>query len=171
MSALRTTLLITLMVFFTASCSVISPQIREESKPSVPFKTLVQETDKYVGKTVILGGYILETHHWNGNTLITVLQTPLTLQDKPKSRSDAEGRFIVVQKGLLARDMYTADREITVAGTVVGPADEKSEGCPSPCLKIQSREIYLWSEAESRDYTFGYSDINYWDTPFHRSWY
>ncbi len=171
MSTLKTVLLIALMAVLITSCSVISPQIREESKPSVPFKTLVQETDRYVGKTVILGGYILETNHSNGDTLITVLQTPLTFQDKPKSRSDSEGRFILVQKGLLARDMYTADRVITVAGTVVGPADEKSEGCPSPCLKIQGREIYLWPEADSRDFTFGHSDIDYWDTPFHRSWY
>ena len=39
---------------------MISQQVRTESETGVPFKTLGQETDRYTGKTVILGGYILE---------------------------------------------------------------------------------------------------------------
>ena len=60
MNVLKTSWLVFLMLFFVMSCSVISQQIRKESMAPVNFKILVQETDKYLGNTVILGGYILE---------------------------------------------------------------------------------------------------------------
>jgi outer membrane lipoprotein len=146
MSASRTTLLITLMVFFTASCSVISHQVRTESEPAVPFETLVEETDRYVGKTVILGGYILETKNLAGETIIEVLQAPLTFRDEPKSKDRSEGRFTVSHKGFLDPEVYSKNRKITVAGTLSGCMVEKVETC-----KLASREIYVWPK-----YEYGY---------------
>ena len=43
------------------SCSVMSHQVRSEADPPIPFRTLIRDADKYIGHTVILGGYILET--------------------------------------------------------------------------------------------------------------
>ena len=61
MIVLRTVLLIMIITLFTGSCSVISQQVRTESMPPVNYKTLVEGADNYIGDTVILGGYILET--------------------------------------------------------------------------------------------------------------
>ena len=63
MNILKTLWLVCLIPFFVTSCSVISQQIRKESMAPVDFKILVQEADKYLGNTVILGGYILETQN------------------------------------------------------------------------------------------------------------
>ncbi len=168
MSTLKMTLLITLIVVFTASCSVMSPKVKRDAGAIVPFKTLVGNMDKYVGKTVILGGYIQAAKHSKDDTIVAVLQAPLTRQGKPKSKREADGRFIIVLKGLLALDGYTTDREVTVAGTVIGPVDKRFANCPSPCLTIASREIYLWSRRAggASDYRSGTGETPYWDTPY-----
>jgi len=166
MSALKMTLLITLIVVFTASCSVMSPKVIRDAGAKVPFKTLVGNMDKYVGKTVVLGGYILAAKHSNEDTIVAVLQAPLTRNGKPKSKHEADGRFIIVLKGLLALDGYTTNREVTVAGTVVEPVDKRFANCPSPCLTLASREIYLWSVrvGSGSDPKGGTGETPYWHT-------
>jgi len=160
MRILRTTLLAILITVFTGSCSVISQQIRTESIPSVNFKILLQEPDKHLGDTVILGGYILETKNLTDQSIIRVLQAPLGFGEEPESRDYSEGRFIISQKGFLDPEIYTKDRKITVAGTVVGSMVEKVDDFSQPYLKIESREIYLWPE-----------DQRYYPTPYYEPWF
>ena len=114
MNVLKAACIVFLMPFFVMSCSVISQQIRQESMAPVGFKILVQETDKYLGNTVILGGYILETQNLADKTSIKVLQVPLGLGETLKSKDDSEGRFIILQKGFLDPEIYSKDRKLTV---------------------------------------------------------
>ena len=143
MGALRNTLMVGLILLFTASCSVMSRQIRAESEPSVGYRTLVEEVDTYM---VILGGYVLEMENLSDETTVVILQAPLGLRDEPKSKDGTQGRFILSYKGWLDPLVYKKNRRITVAGTVVGLTSEKVESCPHPCLKIENREIHLWPE-------------------------
>ena len=148
MSTIRTTLVTMLMVLFTGSCSVISQQMRTESEPAVPFKRLAQEKDRYLGKTVILGGYILKTKNLADKTIIEVIQAPLNYWDEPKSKDLSQGRFIVSHKGYLEPEVYSKDRKVTVPGNLVGCTSGKVETCG-----IDSREIYIWPE---NDYSSPY---------------
>jgi outer membrane lipoprotein len=166
MNILKTACLVFLMLFFVMSCSVISQQVRKESMAPVNFKTLVQETDKYLGNTVILGGYILETQNLPDKSSIKVLQVPLGLGENPKSRDVSEGRFIISHKGFLDPEIYSKDRKITVAGTIVGTAVEKVGKFPQTYLKIESREIHLWPKEE--DYLGPYYDPWYYPYPYYR---
>jgi len=137
-----------LIPFFVISCSVISQEIRKESITPVDFTTLLQETDKYLGTTVILGGYILETQNLTDSSLIKALQVPLGLGEAPKSKDYSKGRFIISQNGFLDPEIYTKDRKVTVAGTIVGTRVEKVNQFSHVYLEIKSREIYLWPKDE-----------------------
>ena len=55
-----------------------------------PFKTILDNADVYLGKTLVLGGYVLETEKANTGTVLTVLQAPLGIGDKPKSKDKSE---------------------------------------------------------------------------------
>jgi len=142
---MKKTLLIATMLLFVFSCSVISQRIRSESEPTITFEILLKEADKYRGKTVILGGYVLgispEIKDLTGETIIEILQTPLMLGDEPKSRDHSKGRFIVRHKGILEPERYGKDRKITVAGKLMGFKDEGVKVC-----QLESREIYVWPE-------------------------
>jgi outer membrane lipoprotein len=156
-----------LPVLFYASCSVISPQIKTGSEPSVSFKKLAQEEDKYKGKTVILGGYIQETKTSGNETIIEVLQVPLTFQDEPKSRDKSEGRLIVLHEGLLDPELYSRNRKITVAGAITDCVGDDVKTCT-----IRSREIYVWPEPiYDYRYDHGASEYDPFDSPFPANWY
>lgn len=133
------------------SCTVMSSQVRKEAISTTPFKTLIESSELYLGKTVILGGYIIQTENKTGDTIIKVLQTPLDLWETPTEVDKSEGRFIVLQKGYLDPVIYSKGRRITVAGSILGVEKEDIASCPNKCLKIESREIYLWPEYKYRD--------------------
>jgi outer membrane lipoprotein len=152
------------------SCAVISPQVRSEAEPAVPFKTLVAQADKFNGRTVILGGYILETRNSESETIIKVLQVPLRVGEEPARKDRSEGRFIVYHQGFLDPEIYSKDRAITVAGTVFGSGPEEIGGDRIPYLKIKGREIYLWPEYRTAPYP-PWPYPPYWYGYPYRSWH
>jgi outer membrane lipoprotein len=157
-----------LIPFFITSCAVISPQIRDESIGQVSYETLMKDVDKYKGKTVILGGYILETQNLVDKSIVKVLQVPLGFGENPKSKDMSQGRFIILQKGFLDPEVYKKDRKITVAGTVTGIVTEKVNHFAQPYLEIESREIYLWPKDE---YYYPYPYYSPWYYPFPYYWH
>jgi outer membrane lipoprotein len=162
MCGLKTAIIMS-MLFFTASSSVISRQVRKEAEPPVAFKTLMKEAHSYVGRTVIVGGYILATEKLADKMIILTLQAPLGFRNEPKSRDTSQGRFIVLHKDFLDPAVYRKDRKITVAGNVVGLTTADDERCPNKCLNIEGREIHLWPEYyyhKPRYYPYG-------DPPYH----
>ena len=165
MNVLKAVWLILLTPIFVMSCSVISQQVRKESMPPVDFKILLQETDKYLGNTVILGGYILETQNLHDKTSVKVLHAPLGLGEGPKSRDDSKGRFIISHKGFLDPEIYSKDRKVTVAGIIAGTVGEKIGQFDQLYLKIESREIYLWPKEE--EYLRPYYDPWYYPYPYY----
>jgi outer membrane lipoprotein len=157
------------------SCTVISPQVRSEAEPTVPFRTLIAHTDQFRGRTVILGGYILETRNLESETIIKVLQVPLAIGEEPGLKDSSEGRFLVYHQGFLDPEIYSKDRVITVAGDVMGTGFEEISDAPILYLKLKNRETYLWPEYET--YPYPYPPWNYpyfWHGyPFYRYpyWY
>ena len=126
MGNLRTILISIVTMIAAASCSVISKQVRSEAvSPAVPFRHLIEEADTYSGRTVILGGYILETRNLEKETILKVLQVPLQVGEEPTTKDRSEGRFIVYHKGFLDPEVYKKDRAITAAGFVLGTVVEK----------------------------------------------
>ena len=172
MKRLRAIPVLALAVFFAGACSVISPEIRREAQPQVPFGLLVQEPTRFMGKTVILGGYILETRIRDGETEMAVLQAPLDFQDQPGSRDSSAGRFLVTHQGYLDPEVYRKDRQVTIAGIVKGRTMGSVENCPYPCLMVQSRQIYLWPEYDRYWDRHYYGDFPYfYPFGYRRSFY
>jgi starvation-inducible outer membrane lipoprotein len=95
---------------------------------------------------VILGGYILETKNLESETILKVLQTPLRFGHDPDSKKRSQGRFMVHHNGFLDPEVYGKDQVITVAGRIIGTAMEKIGDEQIQFLKLENREIYLWSD-------------------------
>ena len=154
MQKLHTLTIIILTLIATVSCSVISQQVRSEADPPVPFQTLIRDADKFLGHTVILGGYILETKNLESETILKVLQTPLRFGEDPDLKKRSQGRFMVYHKGFLDPEVYAKDQVITVAGKVIGTGVEKIGDEQIQYLKIENREIYLWSNYTNKPLYF-----------------
>ena len=155
--------------FFLLSCSVVSENVRKEAVSDLSFNELRQNTQQYIGRTVILGGYILETRNLPDVSKIIVLQTPLEYRDRPESREGSEGRFMVVREGFLDPEIYKKDKPVTVAGKVEGKETVKIQEYSYPIVRIRAEEIYLWEEKVYRSpyyYDPWYYDPFYYD-PFY----
>ena len=150
-------------IMLPISCAVISEPVRSEAEPPVPFKILVAQADQFRGRTVILGGYILETMNLESETIIKVLQVPLAIGEEPGLRDSSEGRFLVYHQEFLDPEIYSKDRTITVAGEVIGSDSEEIGDNRIQYLKIKSREIYLWPEYETHGYPY-----HPWRYPYYR---
>lgn len=159
------------VVFITAavavSCSVMSQSIREEAGAPIPFRTLQKSPETYVGRTVILGGYVIEVRNLNDVTKLLVLQSPLKSREEPKPRDASEGRFMAVYEGFLDPAVYAKDRKVTVAGAVTGVTRESVNEQSYSYLTLSLQEIHLWEkEIVSRPPPYYYDP--WW--PYYRPW-
>src|SRR3989339_664783 len=127
-----------------ASCSVMSQNIRKEAEPSISLDALRQNTEEHIGKTVILGGYILEVRNLPRKTHIIVLQTPLDFQERPKEKDQSQGRFIAIHDGFLDPAIYEKGRMITAGGPVLGRETLIVDGYSYSTIAIKPVDIHLW---------------------------
>ena len=141
----------TLALIVTAGCApVISQQVLDEVEESLRFVDILPNPNAYRGRTVLLGGYVIETRNLPEKTLIMVLQSPLGYRKEPAAESSSKGRFIVYVPGFIDPAIYRKGRKVTVAGTISGkearPLGEIKYNYPV----ITKKELYIWPEESKR---------------------
>jgi len=152
---------------FTGCTPAISKQVREEAGEPVPFEELLERTDDYRGRVVIVGGYILETLNVPEGSWLTVLQAPLDSLNRPESSDLSKGRFLVWSKEFLDPVVYSKERRITVGGQVMGSQQRKLGSLTYQYPVIEAQEIHLWSkEGEYMGPYYPYYDP--WLYPWYR---
>jgi outer membrane lipoprotein len=140
---------VTIASLFMAGCApVISPEALKKVDQTVSFEQLVQNPELYRGRSVLLGGDIIETQNLPEKTLIVVLQRSLGFREKPEADGVSKGRFIVSTPDFLDPAIYRKGRKITVVGSVMGkevrPVGEIDYAYPL----IEKTDIYLWPPEE-----------------------
>lgn len=149
------------------SCSVMSKAVREEALSPIDFNALRTHPDGFAGRTVILGGYILEVRNLDHVTKMLVLQSPLGSGEEPGKREASQGRFLVVHDGFLDPAVFARDRKVTVAGSVTGVTRESVDNRPYDYLTLTLREIHLWEKEAAYARPPYYYDP-WW--PYYRPW-
>jgi outer membrane lipoprotein len=142
--------LLTVMILLMLGCmSVISRQALKEVDPNISFEQLQEDPEAFQGKTVLLGGNIIETKNLPDKTLLIVVQHALGLNKKPVSEDVSLGRFIISAPGFLDPAIYRTGRKVTVVGTVIGkdvrPLGELKYTYPV----ISKKELHIWPSEES----------------------
>ena len=134
----------------TAGCAtVISQQVLDEVDESLRFVDILSDPDAYRGRTVLLGGYVIETRNMPEKTLIMVLQSRLGFRKEPAGESTSKGRFIVSVPGFLDPAIYRPGRKVTVVGSVSGKDVRPLGKIEYTYPVITKRELYIWSAEES----------------------
>ncbi len=138
--------LIGLATGFFGGCGVMSSRTMAEAEPTVPFPLLVARADGFEGRTVILGGYVLEVRNRGASTLLVVLQAPLDGGQEPLDADRSQGRFMVRHDRFLDPEVFTKGRKVTVGGIVRGLTREAIGDDLYGYLTLESREIFLWEK-------------------------
>ena len=94
---------ILLVVFLLlAGCApVISRQLREQIRPDITFKEILNASERYQGQMVILSGIIIDAKNTKEGTWFEILQSPAGFRGEPKDTDKSEGRFLVQSDGYL----------------------------------------------------------------------
>ncbi len=143
-------LILTLFIIsFLSSCAhVVSEQVRARVDEDISPAMLFKNPDAYIGKTVILGGFIVDVKNTEEGAYIEVVQNPLDYRGKPSDRDTSYGRFIVFHKGLIDTAVYSKGRELTVAGEVMGKKVQSLGEIQYSYLLIKNIELHLISPSQ-----------------------
>ena len=141
-----------LSLSWLAGCaSAISPEMLKDVDQSIPFEAILKDPEAFQGKTVLLGGDIIETENFPDKTLIIILQRPLDSNEKPSGEDNSEGRFIVSVQEFLDPAIYGQGRQITVVGTVAGKEVRALDEIEYAYPIIDRHELYLWPVEDTVD--------------------
>lgn len=122
---------------------------------------VLENPSAYTGRIVLWGGKIIETGNVNNSTEIIVMQMPLNYMYEPKDEKSTQGRFIARSEQFLDPAVYKADREITLAGEVIGAVERPLDKTTYRYPVVTVRELHLWEQYYPR-----YYPDYYWYDPF-----
>ena len=122
----------------------ISKGFRNQVDPALSFNQILQSPDTYVGKKVVLGGTIVKTRNLKNVTEIEVVEKDLDCFGYPNFGYESRGRFLFRKQGYLESEIFTKDRMVTGAGTVVASKSGKIGETEYEFPVIEVEELKLW---------------------------
>jgi outer membrane lipoprotein len=143
----RLALILVLLLSALAGCatSPFSKQIREAAKRQPSFTDISTRPEAYKGRPMLLGGTIIQTTNRPQGSEIEVLQRPLDSWDeRPEDTDQSYGRFLIRCPQFLDSAVYAKDRDITVAGNVLGTETRPLDQTQYPYPIIGCTQIQLW---------------------------
>lgn len=159
-----------LLLFATlaASCATPGPAFLRE--PLLNNPTLAQvnsDATTYAGRNVRWGGTIFKVENRAQETWIEIVERPLDAHGQPRNADQSDGRFIARVARFLEPTIYTAGREITVAGIIDGMNSGKIGEYEYAYPTVKTDATHLWSveipvRPQPRD--------PYWHDPWYPYW-
>lgn len=139
---MKKVLALLIVISFICSCShVISKASMERVDKTVTTEALFSEPDAYVGKTILLGGFIVKTTNTHEGMLIEVVQNPLDYSGRPLSRDRSYGRFLILTEGFIDTSIFSPGRTLSVVGEVLGTKKQPLGEMDYLYLLVRSREL------------------------------
>jgi outer membrane lipoprotein len=165
------------LLLMVGCASVVPGELRKEVDRSISFEELRINPDAYVGRTVLLGGEVVDTKNLPDQTELEVLELPLDASDAPIDADESGGRFLVSYSGYLDPAVYSGGRYVTVVGEVLGAESLKIGGAEHQAPVLSGRFLHLWPKGfryhepsyyGPYDYPYGYPYYPY--AGFYLSW-
>jgi outer membrane lipoprotein len=116
----------------------------------VRFEDLQKNPTAFEGKSMLLGGVIIETQTLSGKTILVVSQRELDSSQKPVANDKSQGRFMISAMEFLDPAIYRKGRKITVIGRVTGEVVQPVEDVvPYRYPLILKTSLHLWPVEEN----------------------
>jgi outer membrane lipoprotein len=158
--------LLSLIALMLLGCAhAVSEQLRQQATPPIPFPQLQANPEVYKDRLVILGGTILETRNTEEGTVLEVLQKPLSGAERPLLTDQTAGRFMALCNMYLDPAVYTKNRDITVAGRILGSRSGQIGEAAYVYPLVSCLELRLWPQVVAVD------GAPYYYPPYGRPWY
>ena len=103
------------------------------------------------GERVRWGGQVVGVHNEAAQSCFEIVGKALSTDGRPVARDRSEGRFIACRAGFYDPAVFTAGREVTIAGTVTGFEARRIGDYDYRYPRVAADVIYLWPERRERD--------------------
>jgi len=132
------------LIFALSGCAhVVSKDLRDQVDKRVNVEDMFAHPAQYEGKTVMLGGVIIQTKVLEDGSEIVALEKPLDQQGRPRDTDLSRGRFIVHHPDQLDPAIFSPWREITVVGVVTGYETRKLDEAEFTYLTLDAKAVYI----------------------------
>lgn len=165
------------VLFFSLllGCAPFSRQALQQVDVTAPFQEVQKDPQKYINRTVLWGGVIIETTVRKDATFIKVVDKDLDWAKQPELGDMTYGRFIIRYAGFLDPAIYKPEREVSVIGKITGaevlPVGELQYTYPV----VEAQQLHLWElRAEHRRpvwWDYPVMPYPYWRYPYGSPYY
>lgn len=155
-----------------AGCgSVLSKDALLSVDYEVDYALLKTAPDRYEGKTVILGGLILNNEVSDAGSTLEILKYTLDKRDEPQDPDESNGRFLAKSSRLLDPSIYKEGKLVTLTGTFRGVEVHPLQKANYQYPVFEIGELYLWPEMQYERrypyyYPYYYDPFPYWHYPY-----
>jgi outer membrane lipoprotein len=103
------------------------------------------------GERVRWGGQVVAVHNEASRSCFEIVGKALGMDGRPMVRDRSEGRFIACRGGFYDPAVFTAGREVTVAGTITGYEMRRIGDYDYRYPQVAADVVYLWPERRDVD--------------------
>lgn len=147
------TFLVIATLAFAALLAACAPPPLYKGGPGVTHATprkVAATPNDYSQAQVVWGGTIIGVRNLSNRTDIEILAYPLDSSQRPRMKSEAQGRFIAELPGFVEPMNYPAGAPLTVrgqiAGTQAGLVDHATY--VYPMVLVRKGDLHLWTPQE-----------------------
>lgn len=139
-------LLPALLGLLTGCGSVLSKDALYDVNYEVEYPQLKASPETHMGKTIILGGLILENRITDAGSTLEILKYTLDKRDEPQDPDEQGGRFLARSNRLLDPSIYKEGKLVTLTGTLRGVEVLPLQKARYHYPVFEIGELYLWPE-------------------------
>jgi len=160
----------TLLLLLGGCAHVLSRDALLEVDPGIDFAQVKANPDASKGKTLLLGGLIIDTQLAREGTTLEVLNYTLDRWGTPQAADETGGRFLARTGRFLDPELYKPGLFITLTGAVEGVETRPLKNYQYAYPVFRIGEVYLWNQRASV-YPYGYYDPRYPWGPYYYPYY
>jgi outer membrane lipoprotein len=155
-----------LLLMLGGCAHVLSRDALLDVDPAIAFDQVKENPQAHQGKTLVLGGLIIQTRLGREGTTLEVLRYTLDRWGEPQEVDEAGGRFLARTDRFLDPELYKPSLFVTMTGIVAGVETRTLQNYDYAYPVFRIAEVHIWSRSASY-YPYGYYPYYYGD-PF---WY
>ena len=145
------------LLLLSAGCAHVLPrEALLAVDPAVDFAQVKANPEAHQGKTLLLGGLIVDSRLSREGTTLEVLRYTLDRWGEPQEVDEAGGRFLARTGRFLDPELYKPGMHLTLTGTVEGAETRPLQGYDYlyPVFRIET--AYIWSRRYPAYYPYDY---------------
>lgn len=149
-----------LFALTVAACGpkVIPKEIEERVDKKLTFEEVQKNPEAFRGRSILVGGEIIEIRNLKDKTEIEVLQKPLGSDRAPVPVDESSGRFILTHPSFLDPSVFRSGRRLTAVGSVQGGRTERIGEAERTVPVFEDEHIHLWPPGQAqREPSVGFS--------------